>query len=719
MQQLTNGTLLQGGKYRIEEKIGQGGFGITYRACQPLMLERKVCIKEFCLKQHFTRDSTTSAIIYPNDTARRDAEIYQQKFIKEAQTLYSMHHPNIMEIYDIFEENNTAYYVMEYIEGESLKDMLERRGCIPEAEAIGYIRKVAEALKYIHSRDINHFDVKPDNILVRSCDKEVILIDFGTAKHYDNKTGNATTMTSGLLSPGYAPIEQYKQGGISKFTPETDIYALGATLYKLLTGNTPPEPTEIISNGIPELPSSVSKSAMDLVKWAMQLNKADRPHSCDEFLNALPANVDSDSQISTSENKATSDEATISINSEETECIDKSNGNNEKTVSVGSAVKSASYANFNEATYIIEAKYKNYPTSTATKAQEGDNDAAIAYGMMALRGQGIAQDLEIAYKWFELARDNGDDRAETIIEQWDNLRNKYYQKENISKEVSINNSKQSPIIVLCFIGIISLIGTFCFFYNYSWDNASYANNAINVPKDKASYINGVLNVDGVIYDMVKVQSGTFTMGATPEMKEPFVDETITHQVTLTKNYYIGKTEVTQALWNAVMGNNPSNFEGDYLPVENVSWNDCKQFISILNSMTGQNFRLPTEAEWEFAAKGGNNSNHFQYSGSNKLGDVAWYSSNSGTRTHNVALQQPNEIGVYDMTGNVREWCSDWYEYYTRNSQTNPTGPENGSRRIIRGGGWGNNGRNCRLSYRDSHSPDFRIDDLGFRLAISE
>ena len=324
---LPNGTLLQGGKYRIEEKIGQGGFGITYRACQPLMLDRKVCIKEFYLKQCFSRESTSSAITYPNDSARKDAEIYQQKFIKEAQTLYSMHHPNIMEIYDIFEENNTAYYVMEYIEGESLKDMLVRRGSIPEAEAIGYIRKVAEALKYIHSRNFNHFDVKPDNILVRSSDKEVILIDFGTAKHYDSNTGNATTMTAGLLSRGYAPIEQYKEGGVSSFTPETDIYALGATLYKLLTGNTPPEPTEIISNGIPELPSSVSQSTKDLIKWAMQLNKTDRPHSCDEFMNALPSNVEGN----VTGHKNDADDATVSIGSEETTYINKPSENNEET----------------------------------------------------------------------------------------------------------------------------------------------------------------------------------------------------------------------------------------------------------------------------------------------------------------------------------------------------------------------------------------------------
>ena len=709
MQQLANGTLLQGGKYRIEEKIGQGGFGITYRACQPLMLERKVCIKEFCLKQHFTRESTTSAITYPNDTARKDAEIYQQKFIKEAQTLYSMHHPNIMEIYDIFEENNTAYYVMEYIEGESLKDMLEHRGCIPEAEAIGYIRKVAEALKYIHSRNINHFDVKPGNILVRSRDDEIILIDFGTAKHYDSKTGSATTMSSGLLSPGYAPIEQYKQGGVSLFTPETDVYALGATFYKLLTDNTPPEPTEIIINGLPDLPSSVSKATKDLIRWSMQLNKADRPHSCDEFLNALPSNVDPDFNSRISESNDVSYEATISINSGETEYFDKSKVSNEETILVGSSIGTTSQTDFIEATYAIEAKYKNDPVGTAAKAQTGDNDAAVAYGMMALRGQGITQDLEVAYSWFELAESNGDARAEKIIDQWDSLRNKYYKKEKTPKELSHNNGKSSSLAVLCIIGVISLIGVFCFFNNYSLDKVS------SQPISSITY-----TVNGVSFEMMKVEGGKFIMGATSKMKEPWYDEKPIHEVTLTNNYYIGKTEVTMALWKAVMGKTPQNYEASK-PVVYVNWNDCQNFCKKLNSMTGQNFRLPTEAEWEFAAKGGNNSKDYLYSGSNKLDNVAWYENNSEGKTHDVATKQPNELGVYDMSGNVLEWCNDIYGYYRTSPQTNPSGLCDGYKRVIRGGNYINNNWSCRTScrYYSDNSSDSRFLGLGFRLALSE
>ena len=225
--------------------------------------------------------------------------------------------------------------------------------------------------------------------------------------------------------------------------------------------------------------------------------------------------------------------------------------------------------------------------------------------------------------------------------------------------------------------------------------------------------------DGISIDMVRVEAGTFTMGATPEMKNPFDDEKPTHQVTLTNDYYIGKYEVTQALWKAVMGNNPSKHKGDNLPVEQVSWNDCQEFIDKLNSITGKTFRLPTEAEWEYAARGGKKSRGYQYSGSNNLSDVAWYADNSGSKTHAVGSKQANELGIYDMTGNVWEWCQDWYGRYDSSSQVNPTGANSGSYRVSHGGSWSFTARNCRSSCRDDITPGYRLNDLGLRLVFSE
>ena len=225
--------------------------------------------------------------------------------------------------------------------------------------------------------------------------------------------------------------------------------------------------------------------------------------------------------------------------------------------------------------------------------------------------------------------------------------------------------------------------------------------------------------DGISIDMVRVEAGTFTMGATYEMKKPWEDEKPTHQVTLTNDYYIGKYEVTQALWQAVMGNNPSEFKGDNLPVEQVSWDDCQEFISQLNRITGKTFRLPTEAEWEYAARGGKKSRGYQYSGSNNHSDVAWYEDNSDNKTHAVGTKLPNELGIYDMSGNVLELCQDWYGAYSNSSLVNPTGANSGSNRVSRGGCWYSYAWGCRSSYRYGFASGSRDYCLGLRLVLSK
>ena len=225
-------------------------------------------------------------------------------------------------------------------------------------------------------------------------------------------------------------------------------------------------------------------------------------------------------------------------------------------------------------------------------------------------------------------------------------------------------------------------------------------------------------VNGVSFTMVRVEGGTFRMGATSEQQKPRDNEKPVHSVTLS-SYSIGQTEVTQALWKAVMGSNPSYFKGDNLPVENVSWNDCRTFIRKLNALTGRTFRFPTEAEWEFAARGGNESQGYQYSGSNNLGSVAWYWDNAGKKTHPVATKSANELGLYDMSGNVWEWCQDWKGSYSSSSQTNPTGPSSGSGRVNRGGSWSNDAWSWRVADRGHNGPSLSINDLGLRLALPD
>lgn len=240
-------------------------------------------------------------------------------------------------------------------------------------------------------------------------------------------------------------------------------------------------------------------------------------------------------------------------------------------------------------------------------------------------------------------------------------------------------------------------------------------------------------VGDVTFTMVSVEGGTFTMGATPEQNTPYHDEYPSHYVTL-DDFSIGQTEVTQALWVAVMGRNPSDHVGPDLPVERVSWTDCQVFLERLDSITGLPFRLPTEAEWEYAARGGRMTQNTQFAGSNQLSDVAWYYNNSGLQflhtswnfqdqvdnrctTHPVATSHPNELGLYDMSGNVWEWCGDWYITYQPDSLVNPKGPASGSRRVARGGSWAHIDRYCRLTRRTSYNPSINLNVNGFRLAL--
>ena len=559
---LPNGTLLQGGKYRIERVLGQGGFGITYLATQ-VMLDRQVAVKEFFFRDFNLRDGDTKTVTIATEASRELVERYRKKFVKEAQTISRLDHAGIVRIYDIFAENATAYYVMEYLEGESLSQLVERRGAIPEAEAVGYVSAVGDALQYIHAMHINHLDIKPGNI-IRRRDGRVVLIDFGVSKQYDATTDQGTTTTPVGISHGYSPAEQYRQGGVQQFSPQSDVYALAATLFKLLTGVTPPDAMTVIDEGLPlaELQSRhVAQSVIDAIAAAMR-SRSHRTSSVAQFIAQLTRSPQP----------------------------------------------------------VPPAIPPPIPTT---------GDVTIV-------------------------------QTRPVIEQ-------------------------KPVL-----------------------------------QDRT------FNVGGVTFKMIAVEGGTFMMGATAEQGNMAEDnEKPAHQVTLS-SFMIGETQVTQALWMAVMGSNPSDFTGNnQRPVENVSWYDCQDFIRKLNAMTGEHFRLPTEAEWEFAAHGGNRSQGYKFAGSNNVVEVAWYDYNSyllGSShpdygTHAVATKAPNELGLYDMSGNVWEWCQDWYGSYSSDAQTNPTGPASGSYRVNRGGCWDSRARFCRVSFRCYYAPSYGLSILGLRLAL--
>jgi len=224
------------------------------------------------------------------------------------------------------------------------------------------------------------------------------------------------------------------------------------------------------------------------------------------------------------------------------------------------------------------------------------------------------------------------------------------------------------------------------------------------------------SLDNYEHEMVFVEGGTFLMGCTAENDNDcsFVSKPV-HQVTL-NSFYIGKYEVTQAQWKAITGKNPSHFKGDSLPVDQVTWVEMNEFIDKLNAVTGKQYRLPTEAEWEFAARGGNKSNGYMFSGSNTIHEVAWFRNNSRKTTHPVGTKQPNELGIHDMSGNVKEFCSDYIDYYSSDSQTNPTGPSSGIGRAARGGYWETREKDMYVWERTFEGSNISNHFLGFRLA---
>ena len=619
MSTLQPGSTLQNGKYEIQRVLGQGGFGVTYLALQQ-GLNRIVAIKEFFMENFCVRNADTHHVTIATEGSRELVERYRNKFLKEARNIAKLEHPNIVSIIDVFEENSTAYYVMKYAQNGSLDGKVKREGHLSEAEATRYILKIANALRFVHQHKMTHLDVKPANILLSDND-EPWLIDFGLSKQYDAKTGEQTSSTPLGYSPGYAPIEQYMAGGAGTFSPESDIYSLGATFYKLLTGATPPDASTVANEGLPvqELKAKgVSQKTIYAIFQAMEHLRKDRLHDMDSFISLL-------------------EEGPVQGPSEQPAIQPPSQPYTVQTIISG---------------------------ETAPAAGVQDKDLCSLVDAVDSEEMG-----------------------------------KIDQEQQLVHEAKKKRIRNLLIVMTTMVVCVAIVALLYMCRGYTIDTKTF-------------------DVNGVSFTMIHVEGGTFTMGATSEMTEPHSWEKPTHQVTLS-SYYIGETEVTQALWEAVMGSNPSYVKGDNRPVEYVSWHDCQTFINRLNSLTGKRFRLPTEAEWEFAARGGNKSCGYQYSGSDELSDVAWYKHNCGECTHPVKTKLPNELGIYDMTGNVWEWCSDWDGPYSAANQTNPDGPSRGTRRVNRGGGWRTAADRSRIAYRGNDLPETNEIGLGLRLALSK
>ncbi len=561
------GTLLQGGKYRIERHLASGGFGNTYVVTNTYF-DETCAMKEFFMKDLNLRAQNEVTISMPDKRPFFEAHLH--KFIKEAYRLRKLHNEHLVSVLDLFEENGTAYYLMDFIVGESLKARLNRQGYpMTEAEVMPILRQALDVLEVVHREQIWHLDIKPDNMMVDRSGR-LYLIDFGASKQLHTIDGRTLPTSSAFaLTPGYAPLEQMEQN-LRFCGPWTDLYALGATLYKLLTLQAIPTPQELLYGTQLTFPPTVSSKMQQLITWMMKPLYNQRPQSAAEVRAFLGGNT-------------TNDETIVGIPAD-------------------------------------DPKEETRPML-----------------------------------------DMAEDGKETVYVPFD----QYLRKHSSTLE------HQSETIM----------------------------------------------VKGVSFKMIRVEGGTFWMGSDEE--DAYDNEKPVHQVTL-DTFSIGETEVTQELWQAVMGSNPSYFKAPRCPVEMVSWENCQTFIRKLNSLTGRSFRLPTEAEWEYAARGGNKSKGYKYSGSNDIDDVAWYYHGS---THDVATMSANELGIYDMSGNVWEWVQDragsWKgpKKYDSVLQVNPQGPSSGSHRVFRGGSWHSSAGSCRVSIRYNDTPSSRFNYLGLRLVF--
>ena len=697
---LLPGTVLRGKKnsYRIDRVLGQGTFGITYLAYTTvtvegdlgkLQTEIQVAVKEFFMSDINGREGSSVTTGGSGELFDR----YRHKFAREASNLAKLKHCGIVKVIETFEANGTSYYAMEYCGGGSLDALIANRGGLPEGDALRYFGQIAEALSYMHSQRMLHLDLKPGNVMLRT-DGEAVLIDFGLSKQFNDKGEPESSTTIGGGTPGYAPIEQanYREDSGGKLPVTMDVYALGGTLYKMLTGERPPVASDVMNNELPEQPlrdHGVSDDVIAAIHRAMQPKSRDRYQTVAAFAAALDCA------------------------SEATEAADQGEEPEVMLVDAGRqpVAKQQPHTPAAEPARANQEQHE-YPESEPEPEQPrrkwlpwvvGLAVAAVAFVavMLLQRGDEPQPSIDVPEGLITAVASDTVSADEQPVQQVAQQPQKPepqqtqqqpqrpVQQQPVEQPQPTRPEPQRPVL--------------------QQPEPEPMPATVQQPQRPQSNLPDIA--------MVYVSGGTFTMGATSEQgSDAWDDEKPAHSVTLS-GYYIGKYEVTQKLWKAVMGSNPSNFKGDNLPVERVSWNDVQEFLRKLNAMTGKNYRLPTEAEWEFAARGGNSSRGYKYSGGNSIGNVAWFGSNSGSRTHAVGTKSPNELGVYDMSGNVYEWCQDWYGSYSSSSQRNPQGPNSGSFRVYRGGSWNYSAGRCRVSFRLYNTPGGRDSYLGFRLAL--
>jgi serine/threonine protein kinase/formylglycine-generating enzyme required for sulfatase activity len=674
-------------RYEIKEKVGQGGFGAVYR-----VFDR-------------TMEIDKALKVIPQAVVSDAEALYDLQ--QEAKTMIALNHPNIVRVFDFHNTGSIKYIDMEYVPGKTLTQFkLEcPKKQMPEVQVKEYAIKIAQGMAYAHQHNVLHKDIKPQNIKVTP-EGAIKIMDFGIAETVRTSMSRIqNTSSSGTLV--YMSPEQIKGKDVGK---ESDIYSFGAMLYELLSGHPPFYKGDIsyqILNEEPGVIEHVSEGMKQIIMRCLQKNYQDRYKCFESIVKNLGGKIETREQLVLERSKTSSSSFIKKL--------------------VGITIIT------DPESVVVTIDSKNqWKTPFKGKLTTGRHSISLSKEGY----ESINSELDV--------NENSDN--EFFIEMKSAMGTITVETEKPGFDILLNGENTSKKTPFTFNNIIPDVD-----YDFKIESEKYYSNpeTIRISEKEHKIYKPHLKQYPQIEGMIFVKGGTFQMGIIND------HEALVHSVTVS-SFLIGKNEVTQKEWRDIMGKNPSfskkkkviekgflgmgrkieKIDNDNHPVERINWYDAVAFCNKKSELEGlkkcysgrgnnikcdftkNGYRLPTEAEWEFAARGGRQSMGYTYSGSNTLDDVAWYSDNSGGETHPVGRKQANELGIYDMSGNVWEWCWDWFGSYRRSSQTNPKGDSTGSDRVVRGGSWNSITSYSRVAFRTYNYPASSYSYIGFRLVRS-
>lgn len=624
-------------QYVIGRVLGHGSFGITYLAYDR-NLGVKAAIKEYFPAEFAMRNAENMHVL-PLEGQKRELFLSgKKKFIAEARLLSSLRSPYIVRIRHFFETNHTAYFVMEYLEGQTLNDYLAGHGGKISFEKLRPILlALLDALEEVHSHNSYHRDIKPDNVYM-TLNHHPMLLDFGSAR----QEAASSSQTISLLTPGFAPIEQYSSRGLQG--PWTDVYGVAATAYYALTGQIPPYPQDRLTEDVQLLPPSQLGAVLrpEDEAWLLKglaLRWNDRPSSVAEWRRQLPAppqaSVRQDAFSNADEN----------------------------------FIRFAILPKLASRFLTPEDEYEIYESATFLDISRTQTAKLIEQALQmtgSVRRDPLKEQQQAAEQKAALeARLHQNSRPESSPSH-------LTFSEVFQPQKPLADLKTLPDQLSNSVGM-----QFCLIMPFS------SGTGFRIPRP-------------------------FAMGGGKQQRS----------VTLSRRYYLQRSPVTRAQWRMITGKDPAFFQAhEQAPVEQVSWHDCQEFIRRLNLLREGYYRLPTEAEWEFACRGNQQGVFYFGSDPQQLSAHAWYQENAGTESHPVEKRAANPFGLYDLYGNVWEWVQDFDGASPDAHQTDPQGPLSGSEKVLRGGSWMSAAEECSNFSRWSQAPDTRSFQIGFRVLL--